>query len=330
MIENIKKKDLSIESLRGFAILCVVLIHSTTNEKVNYINYFIDVFSKFAVPMFIFISGYFVYMQKEFIKENFNKYLLKSFKKIGIPYIIISILITIFTFNYYFDFIRNIIFGTASVPYYFIIVIAQLYLLSKFILIFYEKNKNLLFQISFYFILFYSILFYVQLYIKGHIVIPYFMWQFLNYLIYFVLGIDMAAKGYSYQLINNISTYKAFIFFLLALFIALLEVKIHFIRNEQEGDYIALASIIYQTVAILFFWKLKEKIENQMFIYLGIFSFGIFLLHKPILDVLIKIFYVNINIFYGLFSIIISIFIIKLINIIRKKINARITNNNFI
>ena len=156
------------------------------------------------------------------------------------------------------------------------------------------------------------------------------MWQFPNYLLYFVLGIDMAAKGYSYQLINNISTYKAFIFFLLALFIALLEVKIHFIRDEQEGDYIALASIVYQTVAILFFWKIKEKIENQIFIYLGIFSFGIFLLHKPMLDVLIKIIHVDINIFYGLVSIIISIFIIKLINIIRKKINASISNNNFI
>ena len=165
----------------------------------------------------------------------------------------------------------------------------------KKIKIYYFKYHSILF----YFILFYSILFYVQLYIKSHIVIPYFMWQFLNYLIYFVLGIDMAAKGYSYQLINNISTYKAFIFFLLALFIALLEVKIHFIRNEQEGDYIALASIIYQTVAILFFWKLKEKIENRMFIYLGIFSFGIFLLHKPILDVLIKIFCLNTNPLYS-------------------------------
>ena len=61
----------------------MVLIHSTTNEKVNYINYFIDVFSKFAVPMFIFISGYFVYMQKEFIKENFNITREEFRKKMG-------------------------------------------------------------------------------------------------------------------------------------------------------------------------------------------------------------------------------------------------------
>jgi len=318
-MENVNKKDLSIESLRGLAILCVVLIHSTTNEKTNAINYFIDVFSKFAVPMFIFISGYFVYKQRELIINNFHQYIFKSFKKIGLPYIAISILVTIFTFNNYFDFIKNILFGTASVPYYFIIVIAQFYILSKLILILYNKNKNLLFKIATYSILFYSILFYLQLYIKGHIFIPYFMWQFPNYLLYFVLGIDMAAKGYSYQVVNNLSSTKALMIFLLTLVIALIEVKIHFTRNEQEGDYIAFASIVYQTIAILFFWKIKEQLENKLFIYLGVFSFSIFLLHKPILDIFKKVFYLDTNILYGLLSIIISILVVKLINLRKVK-----------
>jgi len=155
---NLNKRDLTIESLKGFAIICVVFIHSTFNENDNFLNLMIDVFSKFAVPLFIFISGYFVYKQKDLILNNYKAYILKTFKKVAIPYIIISLLITFFTFHSYFDFIKNLIFGTASVPYYFIVVIFQLYIMSFFILKLYEKNSRVLYKIGFYSILFYSIL----------------------------------------------------------------------------------------------------------------------------------------------------------------------------
>ena len=309
-----KNLDFSIESLRGIAILCVVFIHSTTNEKFSNINLFIDIFSKFAVPLFIFISGYFVYRQRELIIKNFDLYILKSLKKIGIPYIVLSIIITLFTYNSYYDFLINIFFGTASVPYYFIIVIAQLYLLSKLILLFYEKRKKLLVKIAIGSTFFYSTLFYLQLFLKGSIFIPYFMWQFPNYLLYFVFGIDMAAKGYIYHLIYDLNNRRAFIYFLFGLLIALIEVKIHYIRNEQEGDYIALASIVYQSIAVLYFWKLRGFLKNKLFIHLGYFSFGIFLLHKPILDIFKKVFNLEINILYGILSIILSVIVVLVFN----------------
>lgn len=76
------KHILEIDFLRGFAILAVIAIHTTAAfTDVPYIdslvitNIVIDVFSQFAVPLFIFISGFVLYL-----KYN-GKYSLKHFYK---------------------------------------------------------------------------------------------------------------------------------------------------------------------------------------------------------------------------------------------------------
>ena len=74
-----KNRDLSFQAFRGIAIICVVAIHSIvgfeTFSHSNWNFYFIFIYRQllnFAVPAFLFISGYWV------AKENFNN--LKEYK----------------------------------------------------------------------------------------------------------------------------------------------------------------------------------------------------------------------------------------------------------
>lgn len=53
-----------VDYLRGFAVLAVIAIHTSSNSQILnlnlllIVNLIIDVFSHFAVPLFIFISGF--------------------------------------------------------------------------------------------------------------------------------------------------------------------------------------------------------------------------------------------------------------------------------
>ena len=97
-----RKRIEEIDYLRGFAILAVVAIHSsghfTETSNVNLlltINVIIDIFLYFAVPLFIFISGFVLYIK---YKGLFSKklFLQKRAKSILPPYIIFSILYTLY------------------------------------------------------------------------------------------------------------------------------------------------------------------------------------------------------------------------------------------
>ncbi|MFZ2497819.1 acyltransferase [Methanosarcina sp.] len=93
-----KSRIEEIDYLRGFAILAVITIHISDNfthiPNVNLlltINLIIDVFSHFAVPLFICISGFVLSLKYNSLlsKKSFYK---KRAKSILPPYIIFSIL----------------------------------------------------------------------------------------------------------------------------------------------------------------------------------------------------------------------------------------------
>jgi probable poly-beta-1,6-N-acetyl-D-glucosamine export protein len=277
-------RDMSIDCLKGLAILGVVIIHSTFAEKHLLLNQLLDVFFKFGVPLFIFISGFFVFKKKKDIEQNFLKYLVRRFEIVGIPYLLMTILISLATGSGLKALIRMLVTGTASVPFYYIIVIFQFYLLSKLILHLYERHYKFLIAISVLAVMLYSALFYLQLYKFGEIVLPYFMWQFPNYLLWFVLGIEFAARGPVYARIANMKS----MYYLLLLMIGFLacssEIYSLVLNNYQDGDYIAATTILWSAVAIISFWRFKDKLVHPVLYYLGMYSFGIFLIHKPLQD----------------------------------------------
>lgn len=154
-----KKRIGEIDYLRGFAILAVVATHTSARfiqiPNINLlliINVIIDVFSHFAVPLFIFISGFVLSLN---YKGSFSKktFLQKRVKSILPPYIFFSTLYITFRIiqsaiigNLKFPSLMDISFYflTASSYYhlwYFALII-QFYVFYPYIMKIYEGFKN--------------------------------------------------------------------------------------------------------------------------------------------------------------------------------------------
>lgn len=134
---------------RAMAIVSVLFIHatsSTMNEALNsdlYYGYvFFNIFNKFAVPAFIFLSAFVLfynYADKSFTRSNLFSFYRKRLKFIILPYLICSLCYflviqlvlpersldwsSLQTFGY------QLLTGSAYAHLYYIIVIVQFYLL---------------------------------------------------------------------------------------------------------------------------------------------------------------------------------------------------------
>ena len=81
-----------IDALRGFIMILVVYLHiinfgyHIANTKMEAMDTFINLFIRFLMPLFFFISGYLKYGRGTIgIKEN----IIKGFKKLMIPYYVL-------------------------------------------------------------------------------------------------------------------------------------------------------------------------------------------------------------------------------------------------
>ena len=92
-----------INFLRGFGVLAVITIHTTgyfTEIKRSYntlvlLNLWTDIFSQFAVPLFILISG-FVLARNYRNDFSLTKFYKKRIRSIIPQYLIFSVLYTVF------------------------------------------------------------------------------------------------------------------------------------------------------------------------------------------------------------------------------------------
>lgn len=82
-------KNLKVQTLRGIAIIAVVLIH-TLPEKGNY-QIFCRPFINFAVALFIFLSGYLTKIEN----NDWRRFYKRRIKRVLIPYIIWTIMYTL-------------------------------------------------------------------------------------------------------------------------------------------------------------------------------------------------------------------------------------------
>lgn len=91
-----KTRDESIEILRGWAIIGVLLIHTTMyfkySNNINILvaaNIIIDVIAQAAVPLFFFISGFVLTLQSS-TKVNYKEFYRKRFSSVVPQYLLIS------------------------------------------------------------------------------------------------------------------------------------------------------------------------------------------------------------------------------------------------
>jgi surface polysaccharide O-acyltransferase-like enzyme len=130
-----KERIKSIDSLRGLAILAVLLIHTTTRSleasNFNIVGFswtlFLNQITRFAVPLFIIISGF--VLELSYHEESYWLFIKKRFSKIFVPYTLWSIFYYLLIYNQNHDsFIRVILTGNASYQLYFIPTLCIFYI----------------------------------------------------------------------------------------------------------------------------------------------------------------------------------------------------------
>ncbi|MGD9778674.1 acyltransferase [Methanomethylovorans sp.] len=189
-----------INYLRAIAIIGVLIIHTIDDTAavknltgLMFSLMYIEELVRFAVPMFIFVSGFVLYnkYRSELPVKDFYK---KRFMSILIPYIIFSVIYCIvntqlglfpaFTLNSVIDSIFNF---TASGHFWYFQLILTFYIFYPAIIAYYEITKDR-FEIHLLFALFSPILI---MYVLGSF-IPSFGFALstpFKYLIYFLFGI---------------------------------------------------------------------------------------------------------------------------------------------
>ncbi|MDD5011119.1 MAG: acyltransferase, partial [Phycisphaerae bacterium] len=140
-----KDRDLSFDAFRGVAIIAVVAIHAMTAfewgpsetgiwSPLSLVTYYRQSLS-LAVPVFIFISGYWAAAKPMESLSDYKVFLIKRLSRILIPYLFWSFVIfgyeTVGT--HHID-LRQIMFklltGRATTIYYFIMILAKLYIIT--------------------------------------------------------------------------------------------------------------------------------------------------------------------------------------------------------
>jgi peptidoglycan/LPS O-acetylase OafA/YrhL len=329
---NQNKRIIEIEYLRGFAILAVLAIHTSSNlihiQNVNLLlitNVVIDVFSHFAVPLFIFISGFVLPIKYDssLSKKAFYK---KRVLSILPPYIIFSIVyICIHTIGHWrtngileYPSLTNTLFWilTASSAFHmwFFALVIQFYIIYPYIIYLYEK-----YSLKKQLILLLIVTFLVQ---EGWLVSRN-IYQtysnptidlllasvFLSHIFYFILGI------YTYHNYENMKKdvleNKKLLSVLVLLFTVV--ISIFWIKGIIEyGNFSKIPTyffIIPDLIGTVYFslifllllmsiinLKSSNRISSNILLSLGNYSFGIYLIHVVYMNIIINILFPKVNI----------------------------------
>lgn len=153
------------QSIRGVCILAVVLIHSLGgfDYSVGYIPEFITLrqIINFAVATFVFMSGYFVPVEKIRDKSfSYKEWLFNRGERLWIPFATWSLLYSGISLTkdfhhgvtiHWLGYIYRFIVGKSATPFYYIVVLIQLTIITPWLVRIVEENariKNLLWLIT--------------------------------------------------------------------------------------------------------------------------------------------------------------------------------------
>ncbi len=319
-------RDTSFDALRGVAIIAVVAIHSIGYSLMNlkiepdFWSYDLVIICRqllnFAVPLFIFISGYWTPMSISSSNE-YRTFLKKRVPRVLIPYVFWSlIIISIFSFTgseiNFREILITLLTGGAIGPYYFVILIIQLYLLTPLIQITDSKFYGV---ISIFLINLFSLLSLYVLRLYMHIDIPLqnYALPFYSWIIFYDLGLLMHKRDG--KIFDKVDSYVIIAGVIAGFIFSIFEAKVLMLKyNNLEFAVSALkfSSFLYSISIIFAFIYLRDIIKKwpQFLVRLGDVSFGIYLIHAPLIYVVARI-VKNIDFFNSLhsFQFIYSLFI---------------------
>ncbi|MBG9979957.1 acyltransferase [Facklamia lactis] len=219
------KRFKNFDYFRGLAIIAVILIHITApitgqteagrdlNIEPSIIAIVLNQLSRFAVPIFLLLSGWGLDMADAYGRsDSYVEFIWSRLRKIWSTYLIWNVVYALINFPLkgepisFLQFLLNILRGSNSYHLYFVPLISILYLLYP-VLSYIALNRLLMFS-------------FVSLFLIQHIgdywwpFIPYDQWQhFYTYSFFFVVGIWFS--NCFEEKIKFFSQYKLIVYFIL-------------------------------------------------------------------------------------------------------------------
>lgn len=303
----VKSKIPELDFVRAFAIIAVVLIHSTSEATVipesgsltQIFFYTVNKLGAFAVPVFIILSGivlFYRYFDQWKASDSLTFY-KKRIISVVYPYLAFSLLYYFF-YQYlyngkiFFDsraFLDLLPLGDAAYHLYYMIIIIQFYLLFPIFITLAKQSR-----------LFERYLILIGLLIQGgfYVYIHWFNTTIPNRasisLTYFALFLIGAAIGIHYSKISAWIERNLKWIILLTILIAITHVGMHsagtYWRIKIENTWYMLvynAYALLMTIALIGIgkWILKRSpMLSKPFIRLGKVSFGVYLVHPAVLS----------------------------------------------
>ncbi len=196
--------------VRTMAIIAVLLIHATAkplseldrSSNSYFIYQLFNTLASFAVPVFIFLSGFVLiynYMDKEVSFKAVWQFYRKRMLYIVVPYLILSVFYFVFIQWWYYDFTHIpliiekflhafFIKGGTMYHLYYMYIIVQFYILFPLIWMFFRQRWLSTFAVPIAFVFHWIFVYmngYLELFPKRSIVC-------LNYMVYFLIGAYIA------------------------------------------------------------------------------------------------------------------------------------------
>lgn len=302
-VETKKEKIFYIELLRAVSCFAVILLHTVNNVITNTEIYgtntwnianFINSISRFTVPIFLMISGFFSLNSKK--NESVTAFLKKKFKRLFVPLVIYSALYYVAetlmsrgkfsVFNFLFRFI------TMDIHYH-LWFLYTLLSIEIFTPLFKTVVQNIDRKKLWYFFI---------ITILPTTICPLInkitgVWLFrfepviLGYFGYFLLGYIIGTADISKR--NRTFIYISGFFAILASYFgtkmlsSLQEIDVFFNGGYQFNSYLIATSIF--VFAKYNLNKCNNTFFNRLVIKLGNLAFGIYLIHALVLEFLIHI-----------------------------------------
>lgn len=281
--------------LKGLAILAVLLVHTSWNfikaDELNEVvisNAFINTFARFAVPLFIFVSGL-VLSHKYFHSLDRNSFYSKRIKSILPPYVLFSLFYMLCKTAYLSRFpdAREVIINWITGGYgylWFLVLIMQLYIIFPLLINIYKKfslKSGYVLAAAFLIELTWAI---ADLGIPKEFLFP-------SGIFYFALGIYAYDHAISFNLKSKISYAMIPSIILIALSISYRQILgiIYYggfenIPIKHPTSSIISSVVLYALIIILLYSMAANINDNKSLITtiicsIGIYSFGIFLVH---------------------------------------------------
>ena len=298
------KREPYFDLLRGIAIIAVVSIHTlhySNNLSTDITTLFYRNGINFAVPLFLVLSGYFCANFQS--KQVFLHFLRKQIPKIYIPLLFYSFIFTIVLYihkpiSINIALIKIFLCSTLG-PYYFIALIIQYYVLLPMI----KDTKSCLIISFILSCISCLIIFYARYFLKIKIPLILYAGVFPVWIVFFVYGVYLSNHKV------NINPHISIILIFVTYILSNVESYFLFLNFSMIGDAVTaikITSFMYSLAVITFFMQNKNFISSKLLSDIGRNSFGIFLIHIPIIILYSEI---NTNSLFLLFSTIISTYI---------------------